>query len=104
MHIEKEKRAKVTELKIFGDMTIYNAHDMKSSLLEALAESEELEINLANVSDIDTSGFQLLVMIKRSALAAEKELRLSEHSPVVIEVLDTYHMAAYFGDPMIMSV
>jgi anti-anti-sigma regulatory factor len=72
--------------------------------MDALAGSEELELDLAEVSDMDTAGFQLLVMAKRSALAANKELHLSSHSPVVIEVLDTYHMAAYFGDPMILSV
>jgi anti-sigma B factor antagonist len=104
MHIEQEKKGTLTTLKISGDMSIYHAPELKSALLEALAECEELDINLAEVSDMDTAGFQLLVMAKRSALAAGKQLTLSAHSPVVIEVLDTYHMAAYFGDPMILSV
>jgi anti-sigma B factor antagonist len=104
MHIEQEKKGSVTTLKISGDMTIYHAQELKSALLDALSDCEELEINLAEVSDMDTAGFQLLVMAKRSALAADKQLTLTAHSPVVIEVLDTYHMAAYFGDPMILSI
>lgn len=104
MHIEHEQHDNTTVLKLSGDLTIYHAQELKNVLLEALAESDELELNLAEVSDMDTAGFQLLVMAKRTALENSKELRLSEHSPVVIEVLDTYHMAAYFGDPMILSV
>ena len=103
MHIEQEKQGDNTVLHIIGDMTIYDAPELKETLLNTLAQANNLEINLADVSDMDTAGFQILVLLKREALEKNKTLRLSAHSPVVIEVIDTYHMAAYFGDPLIVS-
>lgn len=103
MQTEQTKDGDKTLLRIAGDMTIYHVNELKSILLDALADCQHLEINLANVSDMDTAGFQLLVLAKRTALAENKKLNLTEHSSVVIEVLDTYHMAAYFGDPLILS-
>jgi hypothetical protein len=29
-------------------------------------------------------------------------LRLVKHSPATLEVMDLFHMAAYFGDPVVM--
>jgi PII-like signaling protein len=41
-------------------------------------------------------------MAKRQAQARQKNLRLSGHSPVVIEVLETVNLVGYFGDPLVI--
>ena len=87
---------------ISEDMTIYNAAAQKKMLLEALADCEELDLDLSQVSDIDTAGFQILLLTKREALKTNKIVRLTAHSKAVTELLDLYNMASYFGDPMVI--
>ena len=85
------------------DMTIYNAATQKSMLLEALAGCDELDLDLSQVSEMDTAGFQILLLAKREATKANKAVRLTAHSKVVTELLDLYNMASYFGDPMVIT-
>ncbi len=84
------------------DMTIYNAASQKTLLLEALATCEELDLDLSRIGEMDTAGFQLLILAKREALNAGKSLHLSAHSKAVTELLDLYNVASYFGDPMVL--
>ncbi|MCP4697467.1 MAG: STAS domain-containing protein [Gammaproteobacteria bacterium] len=103
MHIQQEKDNDRCGLQVAGELTLHNAVEFKAALLAALADCEELEIDLAEVSDMDSAGFQVLVLVKREALAQNKQCSLHSHSQVVIDVLDIYHMAAYFGDPVVLS-
>ncbi|MDX8400232.1 MAG: STAS domain-containing protein [Gallionellaceae bacterium] len=84
------------------DMTIYNAAAQKLMLLEALQECQQLDLDLSQVSEMDTAGFQLLLLSKREALKANKTINLTAHSKVVTELLDLYNMASYFGDPLVI--
>ena len=89
-------------ISINEDMTIYNAAAQKQMLLEALAGCEELDLDLSQVSEMDTAGFQILLLTKREALKANKTVRLTAHSKAVTDLLDLYNMASYFGDPMVI--
>jgi len=84
------------------DMTIYNAATQKQMLLEALQDCQQLDLDLSQVSEMDTAGFQLLLLSKREALKANKTIHLTAHSKAVIELLELYNMASYFGDPLVM--
>ena len=89
-------------MNINENMTIYNATAQKQRLLEALGNCQELDLDLSQVSEMDTAGFQVLLLAKREALKANKTVRLTAHSKVVTELLDLYNMASYFGDPMVI--
>ena len=89
-------------MNINENMTIYNATAQKQMLLEALENCQELDLDLSQVSEMDTAGFQVLLLAKREALKANKTVRLTAHSKVVTELLDLYNMASYFGDPMVI--
>lgn len=82
------------------DMTIYNAALQKQQLLAALNTCDELNLDLQQVGEMDTAGFQVLMLTKREAVAAGKTMRLTAHSKAVTEILDLYNMASYFGDPI----
>ena len=62
-----------------------------------------LEIDLSGVTEIDTSGVQLLMLAKRRSLAIQRELRLCAHSPAVTEVFELLDLAAFFGDPLLTA-
>lgn len=87
-------------LHIEGEFTIFRAMELKPVLLAA---PQPLEINLAGVTEIDTAGVQLLMLAKKTAQAANSELRLVEHSPAVIEVFELLNLGAFFDDPLVMS-
>ena len=90
------------QIAINENMTIYNAALHKPMLLNALADCDELDLDLSQVSEMDTAGFQVLLLTKREALKASKTVRLTAHSKSVTELLDLYNMASYFGDPMVI--
>ena len=89
-------------LVIAEDLTTYHAAAHKQRLINALHTTDDLEIDLSAVAEIDTAGFQLLVLVKREARRLDKEAQIVAHSEAVREVLDFYNMAAAFGDPLLI--
>ena len=92
----------VRRLAMAQDMTIYHAIEQKSLLLGALGDGHTLELDLAQVVEMDTAGLQLLLLTKREANRAGKNLKLTAHSPAVRELIEFTHLATYFGDPMVI--
>ena len=87
---------------IEGEFTIYRAAELKPVLLDAVARKSVVEVDLSQVSEFDTAGLQILMLAKRSAVAAQRELRLVRHSPAVVDVLQLLDLAAFFGDPLVV--
>jgi anti-anti-sigma factor len=85
-----------------GPMTIYNANEIKAQLMNGLQAAPSVELDLSHVNEMDTAGFQLLVMAKRESQRQGHTLRIVAHSPAVREVIDFYNMDAFFGDPMVI--
>lgn len=92
----------VGRLNLDADLTIYNAVETKRQLLDAVRSRKTLELDLSRVGEIDTAGFQLLVLAKREAQRLGRTLRIVAHSPAVLEVIEFYNMVAYFGDPVVI--
>jgi anti-sigma B factor antagonist len=91
------------QLRIAGEMTIYTAADLKGQIVTALNEADALEIDLSEVSEIDTSGLQLLLLVKREAAQHGKSATLVGHSHAVIECLDMCNVTAMLGDQVVMA-
>ncbi|OHC68523.1 MAG: anti-sigma B factor antagonist [Rhodocyclales bacterium GWA2_65_20] len=89
-------------LTLEADLTIYNAIDAKHQLLDAVHSLKTLELDLSQVGEMDTAGFQLLVLAKRESQKLGRTLRIVAHSPAVLEVLEFYNMVAFFGDPVVI--
>lgn len=51
---------------------------------------------------MDSAGLQILLLLKREALKAGKQLSISGHSPAVRQILDLCNLVGVFGDPMII--
>lgn len=102
MSIETEQHGPATLVKIKEDMTIYHAKQQKEALLPKLNESSELHIDLSGVSEIDSAGVQLLLMLKAESLKRGVVLKLLKHSEAIIEVFELLHLGAHFGDPVVI--
>lgn len=103
MTVAMTKKGGVGRLTVKDDMTIYQAVGLKDDLLKGLEGCKELEVSLADVGEMDSAGFQLMCLLKREGLAAGKAVRFTDHSPAVLEVMDIFNMASYFGDPLVIS-
>ena len=88
---------------IEGELTIFTAAEMKSPLLAFLNTNDEIEINLANVTEIDTAGLQLLILLKREAAKAGKTLHYVMHSKVVLDLLELANLTRSFGDQIVLE-
>ncbi len=87
-----------------GDLTIYNAAEQKLRLLKFLDGGQErLEIDLGKVTEIDTAGLQLLILLKREAASAGKNLSFAMHSRAVIDVLELTRLTGVFGDQVVLA-
>lgn len=87
---------------IEGEMTIYTALELKEQLLAPLAHCADMEIDLAGVSEIDSAGLQLLILLKQEARARGKTLSITGHSPPVLEIFDVCQLESFFGDPVLI--
>ena len=83
-------------------LTIYHALEQKNQLLDALSASETLELDLLQVSDIDTAGLQLLILLKKEAQRTGKRVAIVAHSQAVHAVIDFCNLAAELGDPLVI--
>ena len=102
MQIEIEKQGQQCLVKMAGDVTLDDSLELKRKLLDAVSTSTEIEVDVSQVSDIDTAGFQLLILAKREAVLRQKKFRLIKHSQPVVEMMVTYNLASYFGDPLVL--
>jgi anti-sigma B factor antagonist len=90
-------------LDIKDEMTIYTAAEQKAQLLAFIESGQTLEINLAQVNEIDTAGTQLLILAKQEAARTKKNLRFVMHSNAVLDVLELANLTTAFGDPLFIS-
>jgi len=89
-------------LTLTEDLTIYHALDQKNTLLDALATSDELELDLLPVSEMDTAGLQLLILLKKEAQRSGKRVSIVAHSQAVRAVIDFCNLATELGDPLVI--
>ena len=89
-------------LTVNGDLTIYHAAEIKQRLIDSVRASAVLELDLSQVGEMDTAGFQLLALAKRESQKLGHALRIVGHSPAVREVIEFLNMVAFFGDPLVI--
>jgi anti-anti-sigma factor len=84
-------------------MSIYNAAALKEKFMTVLNDPRELEINLANVTEIDSAGVQLLMLAKRERASRNQPLILTNHSSGVLDVFELMALVGYFNDPIVLA-
>ncbi|MGC1457721.1 MAG: STAS domain-containing protein [Steroidobacteraceae bacterium] len=76
------------EVRVTGEMTVYTASQIKQPLLDAIAVGPtNVLVDLSGVSEFDTAGVQLLLLVYREALLSGRTFRLGAQSSIVSEVL-----------------
>ena len=74
--------------RVTGEMTVYTAGQIKQPLVDALADAPaNVQVDLSGVSEFDTAGVQLLLLVHREALVRGRSLHFGAASNIVREVL-----------------
>lgn len=83
----KSQQQSPGKLKLNGELTIYTATDRKAELINTL-QADKIDLDLSAVSEMDSAGLQLLLLLKREADKAGKHLAISASNSVVQEAFD----------------
>jgi anti-sigma B factor antagonist len=88
-----------TELSVQGELTIYRAGELAGELLAAACNATvALRIDLSGVTEIDTAGLQILLMLRRTAVARGVRLELVRPSACVQEVFELCRQQPLLGE------
>ena len=102
MTIHLEVGSGVTVLRPQSEFNIYVAVEFRDVLLKALSSGNDLEIDLAAVTEIDAAGLQQLLVAQREAAAGGKKMIISGAGPAVLEVMELCNVGARFdGVPVV---
>lgn len=86
-------------LSLAGELSIYVATEVRDLLVDRLAASDALEVDLSGVSELDCAGVQLLLMLRQEAARAHKPLQWRGHSHAVRQVLARLNLGSALGAP-----
>lgn len=81
-----------------GELTIYTANRNKEQMLQILGDSHRLEVNLSQVTDMDTAGLQLLILALAETWRRKVPVEFIRPSRSVMEVLELCGMVEVLGD------
>jgi anti-anti-sigma factor len=97
------KSKQVMQFPIEGEMTIFMVQELREAIMPAIAQNDEVEIDLTSVTDIDAAGLQLMVAVKLEAILRGKTLRYVGHSKPVLDMIDLCDLGSFFGDQVVMA-
>lgn len=86
-----------TRLAIDREMTIYRAAELKHVLLAPLAAGTGLDLDLAQVTELDTAGIQLLLLARHEAQRRGLTLRVRRASVPVRAALTDCNLLTAVG-------
>lgn len=88
---------------ISGEFTIYTAATEKQALQVLLDENDVVEVNLAQITEMDSAGLQILIALKAEAEKSHKKVSYVMHSKPVLDILEMTNMVSKFGDQVILT-
>lgn len=77
-------------LHIAGEMTIYQSSLLKEQLTALCTSAQIHELDLSEVTELDSSGFQLIALARREVQVRGHTLTVKRCSACVRQVFETY--------------
>ena len=87
------------KLQLEGEMTIYRAQAIQQDLQTYLDSYEAFDLDLQRIEEIDSSGIQLLLLLKHKSERAGRSFRISACSTAVEEVLRLFWLQDWLQQP-----
>ena len=95
MDVNRKHNKTTTTLRLSGECTIYHAASAKDALLgDSKGFDKTVQLHLEQISEIDTAGVQLLLMLQKCVQQAGGTLRLQSSNATVDQVLRIFNLPA----------
>jgi anti-anti-sigma factor len=91
-----QKRNNSTEISISGELNIYCAMELYQEHFKALKFKEVVIIKLAGISEIDTAGAQLLILLFKEIASKKASYTITTSSNAIDEYSQLFNLARYF--------
>ncbi len=78
-------------LGMIGELTIYTVGKLKDVVLKELESFSGIVMNMNEISEADTAGFQLILFLKREAEVAGKTLEVVDASARLKSLFSLYN-------------
>lgn len=88
--VRKKMDKNMLHLIITGEMDVYSSVRLKEILTDELKSCSGITMDLAGVGGADTSGFQLLLFLKREAELQGKSLKVTDASSRLKSIFALY--------------
>ncbi|MEO5357182.1 MAG: STAS domain-containing protein [Nitrospirae bacterium YQR-1] len=85
-------------LSLEGELSVGRANELKELFIDYIKTTKEAELDLSNISEIDTAGFQLLAALKNESDRMGKNFRILSLSPSVECLFDLYNVRGFFTE------
>lgn len=97
MSLARAPHGQTARLTLAGELTIYSVAETKAGLADAMRSADDIEVDLAGLTEIDTAGLQLMLLAKRRP---GKNVRFINHPACVLRLIDLAHLGRVLGDPL----
>ena len=87
MSIKIENDEEKTSLYIDGELTIYTAQEYREAIIGSFSADKNLELDMADVEEIDTSGLQLLAALSKELVENGSEMKILSASDVATDAI-----------------
>ena len=92
MSIRIENDEHKTSLYIDGELTIYTAQEYRQSIITGFDANKNLEVDLTEVEEIDTSGLQILSAMSKELAENGNEMKIIAASNVANDAIQASHL------------
>lgn len=89
------------QVAVQSDLTIYTALELHGELRPWLEQPCAWQLDLADVSELDGAGLQLLLMLRQHLTTTGHHLTVTGRSPAVNEALTLCGLNAAFDDHVV---
>lgn len=96
MPVTVEKNGDHSSVSIDGEMTICRAAALKQEIFEGMEWGSAVSLDLSGVSEMDTSGFQLLTLVRNEAALKNCAFSIKAHSAATEAVVELFNMKDCF--------
>lgn len=96
MAIEKQINNGTCTLKISGEVKIYDVASFKDQIFENFDSYSALNLDLSATEDMDTSGLQLLMLVRKEAQTRNISFRVVASSDPADKLLKLFNLTEWF--------
>lgn len=96
MAFNKHSEGDICRMSLVGDIKIYDAVSYKQEMFSELDQYQGIKLDLSQIEEIDASGFQLLILLKKEIRDRGMSFQIDGLSSSVMRLMEIYRLNDWF--------